>query len=143
MSAFSDLDRFYELDERRRRSPEVDYGVWWRWHGCNYRITWVEATGELIAVRLGPTQVRRIGGVSHADGLLALFAGEPMDVYVLATLADRDTAERVLEGWADACGQPDSLAWVARRLESCGQLEPGEELEHRARRLIPARQEPW
>lgn len=39
----------------RRRSPEVDFGVWWtRRDGLaepTWRISWIEQTGELYAVR--------------------------------------------------------------------------------------------
>ena len=119
MSAYSSLDLYYELDERRRRSPELDFGVVWRFEGGNYRLTWVVETGELIAVHLWP--VRRIDRTiriaTHADGLEA-FAGEPMEVYVLLVVSSREVVEQLLEGWADACWGDDSLLWVVDRVRA-------------------------
>lgn len=110
MSAFTTLEAFYDLDERRRRSRELDFGVWWRWHRHVYRVTFVEATGELIAVQLSAPHVQLIPDVG-----LAIMAGEPVRVLVLAIVDGEERAEQLLDGWADVCGGADSLAWVAER----------------------------
>jgi hypothetical protein len=120
MSAFSSLDLFYELDERRRRSPELDFGVWWRWGNDHYRLTWVDATGELIAVRMGAPRFDRMIQVA-THGFLAFdvaASGEPMQVYVLAVISFRAQVEQLLDGWAEVCGEPGSMGWVAERLRS-------------------------
>jgi hypothetical protein len=123
VSAFSSLDLFYELDERRRRSAELDFGVWWRVGDDVYRVTWVDETGELIAVRLGRGRVdRTIKVATHASGIPGLFgftvAGEPMEVYVLGRIRVRDQVEQLLAGWAEVCGEPESLGWVIDRLRT-------------------------
>ena len=110
MSAFSSIETFYALDERRRRSRELDYGVWWRWQGSTFRVTLVEATGELIAVQLSAPTVR-----SLPFGL-ALVGGEPLRVLVLAIVDGEELAEQLLDGWAEICGRPDSLGWIAERV---------------------------
>jgi hypothetical protein len=107
---YSSLDAYYAGDEHRRRSRELDFGVWWRWHQQVYRITFVEATGELIAVQLSAPTVRAV------PFGLAMIGGDPMRVYVLAIIDGEDRAEQLLDGWAEVCGHPDSLEWVAGRV---------------------------
>ena len=103
---YESLELFYAGDERRVRSVEVDFGVWWRsslgeWP--TWRISWVEDTGELIAVKLevGPMQPRQGG-----------------PVHVLATaLVELEDAQELLDGWEDVCGGSGSLDWARER---CG-----------------------
>ncbi|MFQ5858409.1 MAG: hypothetical protein ACE5LU_22640 [Anaerolineae bacterium] len=43
-------------DPARRRSPELDFGVWWKVHGRDFprwRVSWIDDTGELYARELG------------------------------------------------------------------------------------------
>jgi len=44
-------------DEKRRKSPEVDFGAWWGLLSRNetgkWRVSWIEDTGELYAVCRG------------------------------------------------------------------------------------------
>ena len=95
------LSRFYAADPRRIRSRELDVGLWWREDadGPLHRAAWVNDTGELYLVRLGP---------SHEGG------GE---VEVLATVAERERLESVLAGWRERCGEPRSLTWLRRRAD--------------------------
>ena len=102
---YRSLSNFYSVDRRRRESREQDVGLWWRLgaHGPIYRAAWVRATGELFIVRLGPLR----------DG--------KGDVTVLGRARTDRELEEALEGWQDACPQPDSMTW----------------LRHRAARLAP------
>lgn len=85
--------------EKRTRSPELDFGVWWRgerpWP--TYRVSWVEATGEIYA-----TDSR----------------SELIDV--LGVVNGREEIEDVLQGWADVCGKERSLYWVKDRIKKYG-----------------------
>jgi hypothetical protein len=96
---YDSLARFYNADERRVRSRELDVGLWWREsaEGPLHRAAWVSDTGELYLVRLGPV----------ADG-----GGR---VEVLASVAERELLEHVLAGWRERCGEPQSLAWLRER----------------------------
>jgi hypothetical protein len=96
---YDSLARFYNADERRVRSRELDVGLWWREaiDGPLHRAAWVSETGELYLVRLGPA----------ADG-----GGR---VEVLASVADGELLERALAGWRERCGQPHSLTWLRER----------------------------
>lgn len=114
MSAFSSIELFYELDERRRYSPQWSYGSWWRWQGETFLLSWVADTGELVALRLGHLpQDRKIRIATHAAGITVL-DGEPMEVYVLAVLPERALVEAALKGWADE--YEGSLGWVNERV---------------------------
>jgi hypothetical protein len=96
---YDSLAGFYNADERRVRSRELDVGLWWREDlgGPLHRAAWVNDTGELYLVRLGP-----------ADGGGGL-------VEVLARVADRALLDGVLEGWREHCGEPRSLQWLRER----------------------------
>jgi hypothetical protein len=96
---YESLACFYNADERRLRSRELDVGLWWREHadGPLHRAAWVSDTGELYLVRLGPAD--------DGGGL----------VEVLAQVEDRALLDGVLDGWRERCGEPRSLQWLRAR----------------------------
>lgn len=88
--------KFYE-DERRARSREIDFGVWWR-DGSNlptYRVSWIETTGEIYAIEQGTKN-------AHVE--------------ILGVITNETEVESRLEGWTQACGRINSLSWVRRRI---------------------------
>lgn len=97
---YASLAGFYNADQRRVRSRELDVGLWWREHdrGPLHRAAWVLDTGELYLVRLG----------TPADG-----GGQ---VELLARVGSRERLEHVLDGWREQCGGPHSLGWLRQRL---------------------------
>lgn|SRR5215471_6500651 len=130
-SRYPTVEAFYDADEARRRSPELDYGVWWRAAGVVYRVTWVEATGELVAVQLTPAHVEAFTVPDAALGELDLFGfgvavygGEAGEVAVLGVVHGREVVERLLDGWAEVCGEEGSLAWVVERVRRAGLEAP-------------------
>jgi hypothetical protein len=96
---YGSLARFYNADERRVRSRELDVGLWWREDadGPLHRAAWISDTGELYLVRLGPTD--------DGGGL----------VEVLARVEDRALLDGMLDGWRECCGEPHSLQWLRAR----------------------------
>jgi hypothetical protein len=96
---YDSLARFYNADERRVRSRELDVGLWWRdaADGPLHRAAWISDTGELYLVRLGPAD--------EGGGL----------VEVLGSAEDSDRLEGALEGWRERCGEPSSLQWLRER----------------------------
>lgn len=88
------------IGKKRKRSGEVDYGVWW-YDGRNryptYRISWVADTGEFYA--------------AAADG-----ANDEREIEILGEVQGREEAERALEGWVDKCGEMNSLQWAREQL---------------------------
>lgn len=93
-----DLEVFYAADVRRRRSREVDFGVWWTLPGQDWpywRVTWVELTGEVIAVVQLPNGLGTT--VSHV--------GFPSEAAV----------DAALDGWPEHCHE-GGLGWLWDRL---------------------------
>ncbi len=98
---YADLDEFYAADPRREVSPEVDFGVMWRGGDdalASYRVSWVEATGELYIYRM-------TGGHSHYS--VTVFDGLSLS---------RDAVDAVLDGWAIVCPQLLSVGWLLGQL---------------------------
>jgi hypothetical protein len=122
-----DIEEFYDGDERRRRSAELELGR--DWHDksdVRYELNWVEDTGELYVMR-EPVPVETIdpfGGI-HVVGSHGVAEAEVqgMSVAVVGSVSNREDLERALEGWEDAMGRPDSVAWVVERLRAHGILD--------------------
>jgi hypothetical protein len=112
---YDSLARFYNADERRVRSRELDVGLWWREDGEGplHRAAWVADTGELYLVRLGAP--------SEGGG----------EVELLARVSSRERLERALDGWRDQCGAPRSLPWLRQR---AGRLRARGSLARHSRR---------
>jgi hypothetical protein len=109
-----DLEQFYEADPRRRHSEELEFGTDWDEAGARTQVSWVEATGELYAMRdpLGGLQSDVIGDMRATH-----VSGEQLTVEVLGTLAGRPTVEAVMSGWENAMASGEnSLSWVRDRI---------------------------
>ena len=108
------IEEFYDQNEARRDSAEIEFGSEWTDSvGNDYELSWVEATGELYLM-LGPA------GTMHAD----LFFGSPTSytepiesliVEVIGMVASQAEVEEKLAGWENAMIQPHSLQWIAER----------------------------
>jgi hypothetical protein len=87
---------FEGADPARAQSPERDLGLVWRSarREATYRAAYVEATGELIAVRHGEPP---------AGGRVTLLGRMPAD----------EVARR-LDGWEDVVGEPGSYEWLVQ-----------------------------
>jgi len=98
------LVSFYRADPARLASRERDVGLWWRSgkEGPIHRAAWIEDTGELYVVRLGPA----------ADG-----GGR---VEVIGLVSDAQGLEDALKGWRERCGMPGSLQWLRQRAARLG-----------------------
>src|SRR5262245_39125573 len=98
---FPSVEDFYQADERRRHSTEQDFGVWW-YDGLDrrvpWRVSWVEDTGDVYAVRLGPSRV-----VSGPAGLAILGGHENGPVILLGVVSGEADVEHRLKGWATQC----------------------------------------
>jgi hypothetical protein len=94
------LQEFYASDPQRAQSREVGYGSLWREFAPvpNYRLGWVQRTGELYAVELSEPD-------EHKD-----------PVEVLGVLWSRPQVEACLAGWPERCGGQRSLLWARDRI---------------------------
>ena len=108
-TTWASMEDFFEADERRLHSREVDYGVLWRPSGSRviHRASWIEETGELYLVQSGPTG----SGGGHVE---------------LLAVCDRDGVERPSrdgsrppgdrEDWPGCVSAwPASAGWARRR----------------------------
>jgi hypothetical protein len=123
-----DIGEFYERDERRRRSAEIEFGTeWLDHHGVRFELSWVEDTRELYVMRepVPPEWEDPFGGI-HVDVGNAPVEG--MKVIVLGTVA-RDDLERILDGWQAEVGKQGSVHWLVERLEGAGIHTPAAEEE--------------
>ena len=62
-------DQLYREDPRRQRSRESDFGVDWRQEASGPRcwVSWIEATGELYALRQDESRAAELlGRVPHS-----------------------------------------------------------------------------
>lgn len=123
-----DIEEFYDANERRRDSVEVEFGQDWRdAHGVRYELSWIEDTGELYVMRepVPSGWATPFGGI-HVRGAHRTDEREieGMSVAVVATVASRSEVEELLEGWQQEIERPDSVAWLVARLRERGVLAP-------------------
>ncbi|MDA8343824.1 MAG: hypothetical protein M0007_16605 [Actinomycetota bacterium] len=114
-----DIEQFYDQDERRRNSAEVEFGTqWFDAKGSRYELSWVEDTGELYAMlELAPEAG---SWTPFGDVEVDKLPASALVVSVVGVIPDRATVEQVLDGWQDEMGKPDGIHWVADRLRSSG-----------------------
>lgn len=121
-SAGVDIEEFYDADERRRESAEVELGTEWRdAHEVRYELNWVEDTGELYVMR-EPVTIGEwddpFGGVHTPVDRRVPVVG--MTVVVVGQIATHDQLEDILDGWQKAMAAPQGIEWLAERLKSRG-----------------------
>ena len=109
-----DIEEFYAQDERRRRSEEIELGT--EWHdadGARYELSWVADTGELYVMREPGARMSEdpFGDVYRVDVPL-----DEITVAVVGWVPDRARLEEVLQGWEEAMGESNSVAWIAEQL---------------------------
>jgi len=113
-----DIEEFYEADERRRRSEEVELGTEWRDRdGVRHGVSWVADTGELYVMR---EPSARIAEDLFGDEFSGSLPTDAVTVGVVGWIPDRDRLEQVLAGWPDAMTGENSLSWLAARLRDEG-----------------------
>ena len=110
-----DLEQFYDADPRRRHSEELEFGTDWQDGGARTQVSWIEATGELYAMRdpLGHLDSDIFGDMS-----VERVGAEQLTIEVLGVVNGRDAIAAVMSGWeaAMAAGGENSLSWVPDRI---------------------------
>ena len=111
-----DIEEFYDADERRRESEEIEFGREWSdAGGMRTELSWVVDTGELYAMAEPAESVEMDPfGDTRVDDLPT----ELVTVEILGVVTDRAELERILAGWEDAMSGPDSIEWVRERLRT-------------------------
>jgi hypothetical protein len=109
-----DIEEFYEADERRRRSEEIELGTDWHdGQGVRYEVSWVADTGELYVMR---EPAPRMSEDPFGDIFSGSVSVDTLTVAVVGWIPDRDRLEQVLAGWQDTMAGDDSVSWLAGRL---------------------------
>jgi hypothetical protein len=109
-----DIEQFYEADERRRRSEEIELGTeWCDTDGARYELSWVADTGELYVMREPDVPMTED---PFGDLYPSRVRTDSVTVAVVGWIPDRDQMEEVLEGWESAMTEPNSIRWLADRL---------------------------
>jgi len=119
-----DIAQFYDDDDRRRASAEIEFGTEWLDHaGVRFELSWVEDTGELYVMRepAPPEWEDPFGGIHvHVDDAPV----DGMEVVILGVVPNRDDLDRALEGWEQHVGQAGSVHWLRDRLADAGIFNP-------------------
>lgn len=112
-TTFTNIEDFYNDNPARRPSRECDYGLWTdpARHRDSFRISYVQATGEVYAARLaqpdhGPIQ------------LLGLVLPDPSPHPLRSNF--HITLDRILDGWTNASVRHQGPQWVKDRLAAAG-----------------------
>ncbi len=108
-----DLNDFYDADPRRRSSEELEFGSDWDEGGARTQVSWIEATGELYAMR---DPLGRLVSDFIGDQSVTPVADQQLTVEVLGTVAGREAIRAVMSGWEAAMPPTESLAWVRDRV---------------------------
>src|SRR5271170_6578116 len=107
------IEEFYDQDERRRESEEIELGS--EWHdtaGLRYDLSYVVATGELYLMSAPDAEM-----IEDPFGDIAVDT-EPVDaltVDVIAVVPTTDELHLALTGWEESMLQPSSLDWLTSR----------------------------
>jgi hypothetical protein len=110
-----DIEEFYDGDERRRESEELELGN--DWHdavGHRYVLSYVESTGELYLMAAPDADALEDG-----FGDIVVDSSEPVEgltVQVVAVIPTTDDLHRVLDGWQDAMSSPSSTDWLREKV---------------------------
>ena len=112
-----DINEFYAVDLRRRRSEEVSFGTRWRLadEKGEWSVFWVKDTGELVTMLRTGSLSWRAGGVlgELMGAAMEGASGKRDDVSVL--LVERNSAKlsALLSGWEQQHASPNGLEWLA------------------------------
>ena len=120
-----DIGEFYDADDRRRQSVEVELGTEWHdAHGVRYELNWIEDTHELYVMREPPPPAWEdpFGDVYVRTNDKAPITG--MTVFVIAQIESHDQLKQVLSGWQEAMDAPNSVSWLTDRLKTAGVADP-------------------
>ena len=111
-----DIEQFYDEDERRRASAELQFGQDWHdAHGRRYELNWIEDTGELYVMQ---DEMPDMWVDPFGDFLAMPLHTEDLQVRVLAILHGKENVLRLLEGWEQAMTLSDSVGWLVERLRT-------------------------
>lgn len=107
------IEEFYDADERRRESQEVELGnEWVDARGRRFDLSYIVDTAELYLMSSPDADVLEepFGEIRLHEGV-----GE-LAVEVLAVVPTLDDVHRALAGWEEAMATPHSVDWLRERV---------------------------
>ena len=109
-----DLEQFYDTDPRRRHSEELEFGTDWTDAGARTQISWVEATGELYAMR---DPLGRLDADLFGSETVEPTPDQALTIEVLGIVSGRSAIAAVMSGWEAAMASgDDTVSWVRDRV---------------------------
>jgi len=108
------IEEFYDADERRRDSEELELGG--EWHGPGpmpYTLSYVVDTGELYLMAAPEAEAIEdgFGDISVDDESV-----EGLTVEIIAHVPSADDLHVALDGWETEMGTPNSIEWLRARV---------------------------
>jgi hypothetical protein len=110
-----DIEEFYDADERRRKSAELEFGRDWSDAGGRCGVSWIEDTGEVYVMR---EPLGQVTGSGAGDLELVNVSEHALGVEVLGVVIGRDAVESVMSGWQQKMADADGIAWLRDRVQN-------------------------
>ena len=111
---FDSIDHYYNERQDRRTSPEADYGSQWHdpssirsQYGNSFRVSYLQATGEIYACR---------NADSHGTSLLIVLGIHPPDVPNAKPGVYYSSLDNLIAGWPETSKTPQGLQWLRNKL---------------------------
>jgi hypothetical protein len=119
IARYPGLDAYYDADQRRRRSNETDFGTTWRdgiATSAIWRLSWVEATGEVYAHELSPAGVVVVLATCLRRPVVEQLLDDPQPDHALARAWSTLQLPALPAGWSGFVALHGAGArWVAER----------------------------
>jgi len=110
-----DIEEFYDEDERRRESEELELGGEWQDAvGHHFELNFVVDTGEAYLMAMPDAEM-----IEDPFGDIAVDTDEPVEeltVEVIAVVPSVDELHQAISGWEQEMTKSNSLAWLRDRL---------------------------
>jgi hypothetical protein len=112
-----DIEQFYDADELRRDSEELELGAEWRdTAGHLFSLSYVIDTHETYLMAMPGAEL-----IEDPFGDMAVDPDEPieeMTVEIIASVPSTDELHEAITGWEEQMAQPNSIGWLRDALRS-------------------------
>jgi hypothetical protein len=109
------IEEFYDADERRRESEELELGAEWTdADGNRFELNYVIDTTEAYLMAMPDAEM-----IEDPFGDMVVDTNEPFEalqVEVLARVPTSDELHQALTGWEQEMLKPHSVAWLRAQL---------------------------
>lgn len=111
-----DIEEFYDANEQRRESEEIELGSQWRdAAGHNYELNYVVDTGELYLMAMpSPDLIEDPFGDMAVDSEPV----EDLTVEVIAVVPTLDEVHKTILGWEHEMQEAASVDWLRNALRA-------------------------